>query len=79
MPSASSPAPAVDATPEELDAVRGATLRLTAVAGITGRPALSTPLLHVPGARGPEPVGLCLVGPRGSDLALIEVAAGLSA
>jgi amidase len=71
VPSASSAAPAVDASPAELDAVRGATLRLTVVAGITGRPALSVPVLHVP-----EPAGLCLVGPRGSDLALLGLAAG---
>jgi Asp-tRNA(Asn)/Glu-tRNA(Gln) amidotransferase A subunit family amidase len=68
VPSASSPAPAVDASPADLDAVRGATLRLTAIAGLTGRPALSVPLLNVP-----EPVGLCLVGPRGSDLALVDL------
>lgn len=72
VPSASSPAPRVDATAEELDAVRAATLRLTAPAGLTGRPALSVPAMHVP-----EPVGLCLVGPRGSDLALIDVALSL--
>jgi amidase len=70
VPSASSSAPAVDATPDQLDAVRGATLRLTAIAGITGRPGLSIPVLNVP-----EPVGLCLVGPRGSDLALLDLAA----
>jgi amidase len=70
LPAASSAAPAVDATPEALDAVRGTTLRLTAVAGITGRPGLSVPALQVP-----DPVGLCLVGPRGSDLALLDLAA----
>jgi len=74
VPSASSAAPSVDATPEVLDAVRGATLRLTVVAGITGRPGLSVPVLHVPGDHGEKPVGLCLVGPRGSDLALIDLA-----
>jgi Asp-tRNA(Asn)/Glu-tRNA(Gln) amidotransferase A subunit family amidase len=74
VPSASSPAPAVDASPADLDAVRGATLRLTAIAGLTGRPALSVPLLHVP-----EPVGLCLVGPRGSDLTLVGLGAHLFA
>jgi Asp-tRNA(Asn)/Glu-tRNA(Gln) amidotransferase A subunit family amidase len=68
VPSASSAAPPIDATAEVLDAIRGATLRLTAVAGITGRPALSVPALQVP-----EPVGLCLVGPRGSDLALLDL------
>ncbi len=70
VPSASSAAPSVDATPEVLDAVRGATLRLTVIAGITGRPGLSVPALSIP-----EPVGLCLVGPRGSDLALLDLAA----
>jgi amidase len=74
VPAASSAAPAVDARAETLDAVRGATLRLTAVAGITGRPGLSVPVLHVP-----EPVGLCLVGPRGSDLALLDLAEHLPA
>jgi amidase len=74
VPSASSSAAAVDATAEVLDAVRGATLRLTAVAGITGRPGLSVPALRVP-----EPVGLCLVGPRGSDLALLDLAERLPA
>ncbi|MEO5535734.1 MAG: amidase family protein, partial [Pseudolysinimonas sp.] len=70
IPSASSSAPSVHATAEELDVVRGATLRLTAIAGITGRPGLSVPVLQLP-----EPVGLCLVGPRGSDLALIDLGA----
>ncbi|WP_395638452.1 amidase family protein [Pseudolysinimonas sp.] len=69
VPSASSAAPSVEASAAELDAVRGATLRLTVVAGLTGRPGLSVPALSVP-----EPVGLCLVGPRGSDLALLDLA-----
>jgi amidase len=69
VPSAPSAAPSLDAARETLDAVRGSTLRLTAVAGITGRPALSVPRLRVP-----EPVGLCLVGPRGSDVALLDLA-----
>lgn len=70
VPSASSAAPRVGAPPTDLDAVRAATLRLTAIAGLTGRPGLSVPALAVP-----EPVGICLVGPRGSDLALLERAA----
>jgi len=70
LPSASSPAPATDSSEERLAQVREATLGMTAAAGMTGRPALSVPLMVVDGA----PVGLCLVGPRGSDLALIETA-----
>ncbi|MBO0982276.1 AtzH-like domain-containing protein [Rathayibacter sp. SD072] len=72
LPSASSPAPALDASAERIDAVRTATLSMTCVAGIGGYPALSVPLLSVDGA----PVGLCLIGGRGTDLALIELAAG---
>jgi len=78
LPSASGAAPALDADAAELDAVRTATLRLCSAAGIAGRPALSVPLLTVPGVGGaPSPLGLCLVGPRGSDLALVDLAARL--
>ncbi|MFW2513239.1 AtzH-like domain-containing protein [Demequina sp. SO4-13] len=72
LPSTSSAAPPLDASPERLQKVREATLGITAVAGITGRPALSVPLLELDGG----PVGLSLVGPHGSDLALIDVALG---
>ncbi|WP_200807352.1 AtzH-like domain-containing protein [Demequina sp. NBRC 110053] len=70
LPSASSVAPPLDASSERLHSVREATLGLSAVAGITGRPALSVPLLELDGG----PAGLCLVGPRGSDLALVDAA-----
>ncbi|MWV50199.1 DUF3225 domain-containing protein [Rathayibacter sp. VKM Ac-2803] len=72
LPSASSVAPALDASAEVIDAARTATLGLTCLAGIGGYPALSVPRLVVDG----KPVGLCLVGPRGADLALLDVAAG---
>jgi len=76
LPSASSPAPALGA---DLEPVRAATMRLTCIAGITGRPALSIPVLAVPSpAGGVAPVGLCLVGPRGSDLALVELGARIA-
>ncbi|QHC70521.1 AtzH-like domain-containing protein [Rathayibacter sp. VKM Ac-2801] len=70
LPSTSSVAPALDASADAIDAARTATLGLTCVAGIGGYPALSVPRLRVDGA----PAGLCLVGPRGSDLALLELA-----
>ncbi len=73
LPSAAGPAPKVWASAAEVDAHRQATLRLTCIAGITGRPAVSAPLLEAAGA----PLGICLVGPRGSDLALIDLAASL--
>ncbi|OII23969.1 hypothetical protein BIV04_05535 [Frigoribacterium sp. MCBA15_019] len=76
LPSASSAAPSLGATPAEVDAVRSATLGLTCVAGVLGAPAVSAPVLEVPLASGRRaPVGLCLVGPRGSDLSLLDLAA----
>ena len=72
LPAASSTAPAMDASAARLQAVREATLGLTAVAGIAGRPALAMPVLELDDG----PVGLSLVGPRGSDLAPIETALG---
>ena len=79
LPSASSTAPSVFADPELIERTRQGTLRLTCIAGITGRPALSVPLLTVPqpGALLGAPVGVCLVGPRYGDLALIDLAQSL--
>jgi Asp-tRNA(Asn)/Glu-tRNA(Gln) amidotransferase A subunit family amidase len=68
LPSAASAAPHIGADEATLNSLREATLGMTAIAGLTGRPALSVPLAMT--AQGP--VGVCLVGPRGSDLALIE-------
>jgi amidase len=80
VPSASSTAPTVAADAALIERTRQGTLRITAVAGLTGRPALSAPLLSVPqaGALLPAPVGLSLVGPRGSDVALIGLAEALA-
>ncbi|HWR85214.1 MAG TPA: amidase family protein, partial [Rhodoglobus sp.] len=81
LPAASSTAPTVTADPQLIERTRANTLRLTCIAGITGRPAISVPLLSVPqpGALLPAPVGVSLVGPRGSDLALIDLAGSLIA
>ncbi|MES2092979.1 MAG: AtzH-like domain-containing protein [Actinomycetota bacterium] len=68
LPSASSIAPSTTADAETIEQVRQSTLRLTCVAGIAGRPALSVPALTVDGA----PVGLCLVGPPMTDIALVD-------
>jgi amidase len=69
LPSASAAAPSTTASTEHLEAFRMSTLRLTCIAGLTGRPGLSVPAYVTPDG----PVGLCLVGPRYSDLALIEL------
>ncbi|MDF2443956.1 MAG: amidase [Subtercola sp.] len=70
IPSTSGPAPALDASAAEIDRVRGATLRLTCLASLSGLPALTLPYGRV----GTLPVGLCLIGARGADLALIGLA-----
>lgn len=68
IPSTASFAPALDAGAADLDAVRTATLTLTCLAAIGGYPALSVPALTVDRA----PVGLGVIGPRLSDLALVD-------
>jgi len=74
LPSASSTAPSRNADAAGIDATRTATLTMTSLAGIGGYPALSVPLFEVHG----KPVGLCLVGPRHTDLALIDIGVELA-
>ncbi|GAA4711293.1 AtzH-like domain-containing protein [Phytohabitans rumicis] len=67
LPAAAGPAPRLWTSPREVERARRATLELTCIAGITGRPALVTP-----GSSTSEgPVGRCLLGPPNSELALI--------
>jgi amidase len=75
LPSASSTAPSRHADAATIDRARTNTLTMTSLAGIGGYPALSVPLFEVAGA----PVGLCLVGPRHTDLALIDHATRFAA
>ncbi len=67
------PGPAPQRT-ADVDAVRAATLRMTAPAAIAGLPAVSVPLLRVDGA----PVGVCLVSRAGTDIALVRLARRLA-
>ena len=73
LPTVPGPAP-LRTDADTIAAVRTATLRMNGVAGVGGLPAVSAPFLTVDGA----PVGVCLVGPIGSDLALIDLAASLA-
>jgi len=75
LPSASSPAPDAASPAAAVEASRAATLRLTCLAGITGRPAVSAPVMSVDGA----PVGLGLVGLRDGDLATLALARQVAA
>lgn len=75
VPSAASVAPLRDASPESVDAVRMRTLRITCIAGLAGLPQVSLPCRTAEGL----PIGLSLVGPVGSDAALIALARRLHA
>jgi amidase len=73
VPSASSVAPTIeeaDRGGEFIEGVRTATLRLTSIAGLSGFPAVSVPLLTRDGL----PRGACLIGPAGSDQRLLALA-----
>ena len=80
LPSASSAGPSSTADSATIELTRGNTLRLTCLAGISGRPGLSVPAMSVgTSTAAAAPVGLGLVGPRHSDLALIEIGSQLNA
>jgi amidase len=68
------PAPLRTAGTAEIDDVRGRTLRISCLSPIAGAPAVSLPLTGHD-----APVGLCLIGAPGGDLALLSAAARLTA
>lgn len=69
-PTSPCPAPLLSATMEEQTLVRESSLRVTAIAGLAGLPEVTLPVGHAAGG----PVGLSLVGARGSDRALLALA-----
>ncbi|GGX14051.1 amidase [Pigmentiphaga litoralis] len=73
LPSASSEAVARDAAPDVVDTVRTRTFRITCIAGLSGLPQVNLPFI----GEGGLPVGVSLMGPKGSDLALIRIAVRL--
>lgn len=73
LPSAASLAPLRDADAQAVDAVRLRTLRITCLAGLAGLPQVSLPLADGYGV----PLGISLLGPAGSDRALIALAVRL--
>lgn len=75
LPSAASVAPRRDAGAAAVDAVRLRTMAITCIAGLAGLPQVSLPLSAPDGL----PLGVSLLGPEGSDLALIRLAANLHA
>lgn len=74
-PTSPCPAPLLNATPEEQDAVRQATVGVTAIAGFCGLPEVTLPAGSVNGA----PVGLSLVAGPGLDRGLLAFACDAAA
>ena len=70
LPSAASLAPLRNAAPADVDAVRLRTMAITCIAGLCGLPQVSLPVETASG----DVVGVSLLGPAGSDLALIRLA-----
>ncbi len=63
-------APLLDASEDAFERFRGRAVSMLCIAGLAGLPQISLPLMTVDGC----PVGLSLIGPRGRDRALIDLA-----
>ena len=74
MPSAAGLAPLLNATGADVDAMRTRTMHITCIGGISGACQVSIPYRNAAGL----PVGVSLMGPAGSDLALIALAKQIS-
>ena len=79
LPTAVGPAPLLGGTQQERAALQVRNSHLTTIAGNSGSPQINLPLAQVPlPDGGSAPVGLSLIGPRGSDEALISLAQELA-
>jgi amidase len=74
LPSAASVAPLRTATGSAIDDVRTRTMRICCIAGLAGLPQVSIPMRSPNGL----PVGVSLLGPVGSDHALITLINGIN-
>lgn len=74
VPTAPGPGVLLKTPPAELDSFRTRALSLTSIAGLGSLPQINLPIAAVDGA----PVGLGLIGARGSDEKLLELAAVLA-
>ena len=63
IPTTPGPAPLLNTPPASLDKWRSSLLSLTCIAGLAGLPQITLPIAKVDGL----PIGLSLIGPRGSD------------
>lgn len=68
IPTTPGPAPLLNTPPETLETWRANLLSLTCIGGLVGLPQVTIPIFLANGL----PVGLSLIGPRGSDEELLE-------
>jgi amidase len=71
LPTVPGIAPLRNAPPADLNPFRIRALKMLGISGVAGTPQISLPVARVNGC----PVGLSLIGPRGSDRALLALAA----
>jgi amidase len=74
IPSAAGLAPLLDESGQAVDALRMRTMHITCIAGISGVCQVSIPFKNKEGL----PVGVSLIGPAGSDQAVIHLATELA-
>lgn len=74
LPATADPPPPRDLPADEVQGIRTRSLRLLSPAGLAGAPTLVLPAAEVDGC----PVGLALLGPPGSDEALLRLGAELA-
>ena len=74
LPTAPGIAPLQNTPAETLETFRGQAISLLAIAGLAGVPQVTMPVGALDGC----PVGLSLIGPRGSDLALLALVRSLA-
>ena len=69
LPTVPGAAPLAASSPQQFQAYRERALHLLCLAGLSGFPQITLPLGSINGA----PIGLSLLGPSGSDVALIRL------
>lgn len=70
MPTVPDIAPLTDDGGEKMESYRNRSIQMLCIAGLSGFPQISMPL----GERAGAPLGLSLLGPRGSDASLVKLA-----